>query len=60
MPDSRRRSASALDHLAQRDIRVGKIPDGFNQGLRLGERRFVGFHTDQYDTDRYCVKYIIT
>jgi hypothetical protein len=40
-----------LDHCAQRDIRSGEVPDRFDQSLRLGGRR-IGFHTDQYDTDR--------
>ncbi len=35
-----------FDHRAKRDVRVGEIPDCFDEGL--------GFvrHTDQYDTDR--------
>jgi hypothetical protein len=38
------------DHCAQRDIRIGEIPDGFDPSLRLGERSG-GFHRNQYDTD---------
>jgi len=37
-----------LDHCAKRNIRVGKIPDSFDEGLGLGERRG-GFHRYQYD-----------
>ena len=40
-----------LDHRAQRYVRIGEIPDSFDESLRLRERR-VGFHTYQYDTDR--------
>jgi hypothetical protein len=37
-----------LDHCAQRNILVGKIPDSFDEGSGLGERRG-GFHIYQYD-----------
>jgi hypothetical protein len=46
-----RRAANAvrpaqLDHGAERDIRIGEVPDGFEKGLRLV------CHTNQYDSDR--------
>jgi hypothetical protein len=35
-----------FDHCAQRDIRVGEIPDGLNEGLGFGER--FDRHADEY------------
>jgi hypothetical protein len=40
-----------FDPRAQRNIRIGEVPDGIDQGLRLGGRG-VGLHKKQYDTIR--------
>jgi len=41
-----------FDHRQERNVRIGEVPDGFDEGLWLREREWGVFHTDQYDRRR--------